>query len=123
MEQTNSLEPPVVVAIYKIYFAFFSLSIKFPKMYRYSLAQTIEQHFHLCLQNIFEANCLPCPLREMPLIKANSHCELLKLLIRMTYELALINPTQYFHLSAQLQGIGKMLGGWIKFVRSGIKNN
>lgn len=119
MKQINNLEPPVVMAIYKFYSNILSLSIQFPKIYRYSLAQTIEQHIHLFLQNVFEANCMPMPLREMPLIKANSHCELLKLLIRLTYELSLINPKQYFNSSEQLQGIGKMLGGWIKFIRNG----
>ncbi|MBI5077536.1 four helix bundle protein [Candidatus Falkowbacteria bacterium] len=63
---------------------------------------------------------MPQPLREAPLIKAQAKCQLLKLLIRLSFELNLIKSTQYFQLSTDLKEIGKMLGGWINYARSGL---
>ncbi len=115
----NYLEPPVVVATYKLYLGFAPLLYRFPKLYRYSLGQTMEQHILGILEGVFEANALPRPLRELPVIKAHTHCELLKLLIRLAVELHILDNTQYFQCTAQLQEIGKMLGGWINYIRSG----
>lgn len=115
----DTFEPPVAVAIYKMYTSFATLLYRFPKLYRYSLGITIENNMLSVLELIFETNGLPRPLREAPLIKANAKCEMLKLLIRMSFELKLLESTPYFQLSSDLREIGRMLGGWIKFVRSG----
>jgi len=109
----------VAIAIYKMYVSFAPLLYRYPKLYRYTLGEAIEKNIISLLELIFEANALPRPLRETPLIKANAKCEMLKLLIRMSFELKLVEDTQYFQLSANLREVGKMLGGWIKFVRSG----
>ena len=122
MKQDTAYEPPVAVAIYKIYMAFSPLVYQFPKVYRYSLGQTIDGNILSLLELIFEANSLPRPLREAPLIRANAKCELVKLLNRMCFELKLIESTQYFQMTADLRQVGKELGGWINYVRSGPYN-
>ena len=122
MKQDTTYEPPIAVAVYKTYMAFSPLVYQFPKVHRYSLGRTIDTNILSLLELIFEANSLPRPLREAPLIKANAKCELLKMLNRMCFELKLIESTQYFQMSADLQEIGKMLGGWVKYVRSGPYN-
>lgn len=114
----DTFGPPVAIATYKTYFSFAPLLYNFPKPYRYSLGGAIEKNILAILELIFEANTLPRPLRETPLIRANAKCETLKLLIRMSFELKLLENTQYFQLSADLREVGKMLGGWIKFVRT-----
>ncbi|MBI4087203.1 MAG: four helix bundle protein [Candidatus Liptonbacteria bacterium] len=115
----DTFEPPVAIAIYKTYMSFAPHLYRFPKLYRYSLGGAIENNILVLLELIFEANALPRPLREASLIKANAKCEILKMLIRMSFELKILENTQYFQLSSELREIGKMLGGWIKFVRSG----
>lgn len=115
----DTFEPTVAVAIYKMYISFAPLLYRFSKFYRYSLGVSIENNMISVLELIFEANGLPRPLREAPLIKANARCEMLKLLIRMSFELKLLESTPYFQISSDLREIGRMLGGWIKFVRSG----
>ena len=122
MKEDTAYEPPVAVAVYRMYTAFSPLMYQFPKTHRYSLGRTIDSSILSLLELIFEANSLPRPLREAPLVRANAKCELLKLLNRMCFELELIESTQYFQISARLQEIGKMLGGWIKYIRSGPYN-
>lgn len=70
------------------------------------------------LEYIFEANGMPMPLREAHLLKAEAKCELAKILIRLSCENKIINNTQYYQLMANLQEIGKMLRGWIKYIRT-----
>ena len=84
MKQDTTYEPPIAVAVYKIYMTFSPLVYQFPKVYRYSLGQTIDKNLLFLLELIFEANSLPRPLREAPLLKANAKCELLKRLSRMS---------------------------------------
>jgi hypothetical protein len=115
----ESFDPPVVVKIYKIYLLFSPLLYHFPKLYRYSLGQTIEKNLLKMIEFIFEANALPKPLREPSLIRASAKCELLKILVRLSFELDLIGSTQYFQLIADLKEVNKMLCGWVAYVRSG----
>lgn len=122
MKQDATYEPPIAVAVYKAYMAWSPLVCDFPKAYRYSLGQTIDKNILALLELIFEANSLPRPLREAPLLKANAKCELLKMLNRMCFELKLTESTQYFQMTADLQEIGRMLGGWVKYIRSGPYN-
>lgn len=50
------------------------------------------------------------------LFQASSKLELLKLLVRLCFEIKAISNKQYLALESSLQEIGKMLGGWIKSV-------
>ena len=113
----NYFEPPVVVKIYKTYQVASPLLLNFPKPYRYSLGQTLDRALLNMLELIFEANSLPRLLWETPLLKAQAKCELSKILLRLAAELKLIKETQYFQLIANLQEVGKMLHGWINYVR------
>lgn len=119
----NSFDPPVVVKIYKTYQILSPLLADFPKPQRYTLGQGLDKSILAMLELIFEANAMPMPLREAHLLKAAAKCELSKILIRLSCEIKIINNTQYYQLIANLQEISKMLGGWIKYIRSqpGIK--
>ena len=49
---------------------------------------------------------------------ASNKVDLLKLLIRLSYDTKSINAKQYLALQEQTVEIGKMLGGWIKSLSS-----
>ena len=114
----NSFDPPVVVKIYKTYQILMPLLASFPKPQRYSLGQTLDRCLLKMLEHIFEANAVPMPLREASLLKAEAKCELAKILVRLACEGKIIENTQYYQLIANLQEIGKMLRGWIKYIRN-----
>ncbi|MEK7637199.1 MAG: four helix bundle protein [Patescibacteria group bacterium] len=113
----DSFDPPVVIKIYKTYQIFIPLLANFPKPQRYTLGQVIDRSLLSMLEYIFEANAMPLPLRESLLLRAMAKCELTKILIRLSCESSIINNTQYFQLMSNLQEVGKMLGGWIKYIR------
>jgi len=114
----ESFDPPVVVKIYKTYQILLPLLANFPKPQRYTLGQSLDTAILKMLEHIFEANGMPMPLREANLLKAEAKCELSKLLVRLCCEGKIIDNTQYYQLMANLQEIGKMLRGWIKYIRN-----
>lgn len=115
----EQFEPPVVVAAYRLFLGFAPHVPNFPKPLRFSLGQTIENRILAILQAVFKANTLPKPLREAPLIDALSQCELLKLLMRLAFELSALQSTPYFQFTAELQEIARQLSGWISYARQG----
>ena len=119
MTNKNFETPAVVVAAYRTYLLTAKSLLKMKKPYRYTLGVRIENNLLAILEDIFNANILPSPLREQPLIKGHVRCELLKLLTRACFEMELIEPTHYFQISGELTAISKMLYAWIKYVRSG----
>lgn len=50
------------------------------------------------------------------LIRAQAQLETLRFKLRLYMELKLVNATRLMQLQAQLQEIGRMLGGWLKSV-------
>jgi len=118
-QTTSQFEPVVVVKTYRIILGLYPLISKFPKIYKHTLGQEIQKNLIDILKHIFTANAMPRPLRETPLIEAASACETTKILLRLCLELGIFVNTQYFQFSADLTEIGKMLGGWIGYVRTG----
>ena len=70
------------------------------------------------MTGIFTANQLPNALREDLLLKLNSQNETLKLLFRLAYEVNAMELKNCLSAQSDCQEIGKMLGGWIKFLKS-----
>ena len=114
----ESFEPPVVIKIYRLLLFLMPLTLTFPKIYRHTLGTTIQHAPLKLLTIIFEANATPRPLREAPLLKAQAQADMLKLLVRLCFELGVLKSTPYFQCSAMLEEIGKMLGGWIRYLRT-----
>lgn len=56
----------------------------------------------------------PKPLKIGYLIKAGAKLETATLKLRLLLELKLCNETKVFQVQAQLEEIGRMLGGWMK---------
>ena len=55
---------------------------------------------------------------KSPLVeKASAKLSLLKILIRLSADLKIIDRAKYIKLQEQLQEIGRMLGGWLKSLK------
>lgn len=91
---------------------------QFPKQERYSLGQKIQAEILELITGIFLANQLPNPLKEDSLLSLNARNETLKLLFRLAYDINALELKKYLAAESDCQEIGKMLGGWIKFLKS-----
>lgn len=116
--QTLNSEPLVIQKIYKLYLNLYSCLKNFPKKSRYTLGEKIEKATLDLIEVVSLANIQIKPLREPILHKASAKCDLLKILLRLAYDISLINARHYISLENQTREIGKMLGGWIKFIRT-----
>lgn len=93
------------------------LSPKLPKKDRFGIYFKIE---NTCLETlilIITASLESKNGKLLPLNSARVKIELLKRLIRITYELNLIKNNKYVELESDLQEISKMTNGWIKYLK------
>ena len=84
---------------------------KFPKDKRYTLGLRIEDKALIVLELLIKANYSRV---KLDLLKtANLEIEVLRHLLRLSYELKFINLKSYEYASQQANEIGRLIGGWI----------
>lgn len=84
------------------------------------MGQTIESNTLKMLEEILLAgsSSIDSSLKKNKLILASSKLDLLKLLIRLSYDIKAIDQKEYIASEEMLQEIGKMLGGWIRSAKA-----
>jgi len=117
MENTN-FEPSLLKKTYQFYLSAIRCLDNFPKKKRYTLGEKIENNILVLIEIISLANIQIRTMREPIIYNASAKCELIKILIRMSFDLSLIDGRRYLDLEKKIQEIGKMIGGWIKFLRN-----
>jgi len=102
-----------ICEFYKLFHGFLKL---FPKSERYALGQKIEKSIletiELSLKTVYSSK----QEKLLFLKEVDSKVKLLKTLIRLANEIKAIDNKKYFFLQENLQEIGRMIGGWIKYV-------
>jgi hypothetical protein len=93
------------------------LLAKFPKNEKYTLGQTIEQTTLDIIKDIFSCATPDAIIRKNHLNLASIQLDLLKLLIRLAYDIKVINQRAYIRTQTLLQEIGRMLGGWLRSLK------
>ncbi|MFA4817941.1 MAG: four helix bundle protein [Parcubacteria group bacterium] len=114
----TSIEIPLIKKLYELYkYAHKSISV-FPKHERYSLGEKIEMNILEAIELTVFGNAQPKNFKDGYLLKANAKVEVLKILFRLSLDNEFINQTQYIKAEEYLQEAGRMLGGWIKYLKS-----
>lgn len=88
---------------------------KFPKRQQYILGQKIENACIDFLALIIETNESVEKLK--PLKRSSVVLNQLRILVRLAKDLAFLNFKQYQVLEEMIDEIGRMLGGWIRFIK------
>ena len=86
----------------------------FPKVYRYTLGEKIENYFLSLLENIFISIYLPPEQKILKLTTAISKLDGVKFFLQIAWENKCVPTEKYLTLSTQLDEVGRMLGGWKK---------
>lgn len=107
---------PLIQKTYDLYKLIYENSKTFPKSEKYSLAEKIKNLTLEILELLMEAESAKRDWKAPILEKINRKLGLLKLLLRLTNEIKVIDNKKYLNLTERTQEIGKMLGGWIKVV-------
>jgi four helix bundle protein len=105
---------PIVQKVYDFYREFYQLSFQIPKQDRHALGEKIQQTTLELFEDLISASHERKQSKLEYLSKAATKLDLLKTLLRLAEDIKAIPTKRYLALSAMLQEIGKMLGGWIR---------
>lgn len=86
----------------------------FPRNYKFTLGDRLQNHLTDLLEDIVEATYLPAAEKRPVLQAINRRLEKIRFLFRLAYESGLYNSTKYQLFAQQIDEIGRMVGGWIK---------
>ncbi|HEY4520688.1 MAG TPA: four helix bundle protein [Candidatus Paceibacterota bacterium] len=100
-----------LISAYKLWREYF---IHFDKIFRYGLGLELDSLFINTIKNVFIASYKSRDKKLIHLTKASEELDLLKLLLRVAWEIKALDNKKYIALSEKLNEVGKMLGGWIK---------
>lgn len=114
----RQVEVPVIKELYGLYCYTHKLILKFPKHERYSLGEKLETNIIETIELIVLGNSQPKNFKDAYLLKANVKVEILKILYRLAFDTETIKDKEYLKAEEYLQEIGKMLGGWLKYLKS-----
>jgi len=109
---------PIINKTYEAYKNIIELNIHITKRNRHGLGTSLENSIVECLEELIMAKNAPKTLKAEYLIRASSKLEVSTLKLRLLLELSISNETNIFQIQAKLAEIGRMLGGWLKFVQS-----
>ncbi|KKR05425.1 MAG: hypothetical protein UT33_C0011G0136 [Candidatus Peregrinibacteria bacterium GW2011_GWC2_39_14] len=112
----NNLDIPILQKTYELCKLFHQYSEKFPKKDRFTIGQRCENHILILLESVIYASKSAKDNKARLLFEISVKLDTLKILIRLLKEVKTIDLKQYAHLEECVFEIGKMLGGWIKFV-------
>lgn len=103
---------PIFQKSYELLKWIYSSVLQFPKAEKYALGQKIKLAVMDFLDQIIRANGARKKLPHLE--EASQLLEILRIHIRLAYDLSLINLKRYELLSGKINEIGRMLGGWRK---------
>ena len=86
----------------------------FPKDFRYTLGNKIDQLFLEIIETVLQASNLVRGQKLPGLQKASVKLDLLKFFLQIAWENKALDNNKYIKLSEILSDIGRQLGGWQK---------
>ncbi len=109
---------PVINKSYEMYKTTLTLNNALNKRMKYSLGAELERNILQLLENLIFAKNAAKPMKAAYLMRAGALLEIIMLKFRLFLELKLVNGTSVFEAQENLKEIGRMLGGWLKSVKS-----
>jgi len=108
---------PVYKSIYDLIIYFHKLSRRFPKDFKYGLAQELRENLTEILDKVVIANNIAS--KEQTLFEGEILIERVKLKIRMLKDLNVISLKSYEFVSRSLVDISKQISAWKKWAKKG----
>ncbi len=103
-----------LVTVYKLWVEYVP---HFPKVSRYTIGGKIDTLFLECIELTFTASYQPKDRKLVYLDKVTTKFDLLKFILRVSWETKSLDTKKYIALSEPLAEIGKMIGGWTNKIK------
>jgi hypothetical protein len=104
----------IVEKTYQIYKRLVVIDTSMPDTHKAYVSNQSQRTMDNLLQLFFMAQHAPKTHKGAYLLKAQAQLDVLNLQLRLYLDLKLANETKIFQLLADLQEVGRMLGGWLK---------
>ena len=109
---------PVIEHIAAVYKQWFEYRNHLPKSCRYTLGERIDARFIQVLELLFIASYQSKAEKLPTLERALTGIDTLKFLLRLVWDLGILDDKKYASLSEGLDKVGKETGGWKKGLQS-----
>lgn len=116
-----AIDVPLIKKSYDLFALLYSLNPRIPKGARYTLWQRCEDISLKIIEQLIRSGHSESSVRLKILNEVSVSLDVLKLLIRLSYETKILDRKMYISAQQPLDEIGRMLGGWIKSLREGKK--
>lgn len=103
---------PVYRDTYRLILAIFEATRKFPREYKYTLGQDMKRDGLVLVRSIYRAN--KSQDKQQHLETFQDDLELLKLQIRLAYDLHIISVKKQVEILEMMDVIGRQVSGWKK---------
>lgn len=110
----RELDIPILRKTYDLYASFYSLRLTVPKQDRYTIWQKCENLLIEILECVLLASQQSAANKLPALERASVKLNFLRLLVRLMKDVKALDNKKYILIEAELDEIGRMLGGWIK---------
>lgn len=110
----TDLDIPIFKKTYDLYRTFYSYRTDISKQDRYTIWQRCENCMLDILEGILLASQSAKPEKLPILEKASLKLNLLRVFVRLMKDVKAIDNKKYVSLEADVDEIGRMLGGWIR---------
>jgi len=117
-KQNSSLDLPVIQKQIKAYKFWQEILANFPKTSKYSLGAKIDSAFLKAVELTFNASHLRGEQKYEQIFEAGVKLDLIKFFLRIAWEIKALDNKKYAAISEQLDEIGRMIGGWVKQIKS-----
>ena len=108
-------DSPIFVRTYDLLLWLVPRTLKFPRQYRFNLAHRIQDTTHVLQRDLLEAALAGDPQQEKAMLqRADVELSQLRLNVRLSHDLKLLDRKGYKHAALMLAEIGRLLGGWQK---------
>lgn len=110
----NDFDIPIFKKSYDLYKTMYQVRALLPKQDRYALWQRCENVLLDIIEGILKASSMPQAEKIPVLEQVSAKLNLLRVLIRVAYDIRSIDKGKYAALQENIDEVGRMLGGWIK---------
>lgn len=113
----NDSDMPIFKKTYDLYKTFYGYRLSIPKQDRYTLWQKCESLLLEVLEGILLAGQQFKAEKVPTLERASVNLNLLRVFVRLVKDVKALDSKKYVIIEANLDEIGRMLGGWLKSMK------
>lgn len=106
--------PSIIQKTYKFYLLLYSCTKTFPKKDRFTLGQKSENLTLEILEILYLANSKRDQEKIPYLREVDLKLKIAQTVVRIAHDVNALEDKKYYALSASLEELGRMLGGWIR---------